>query len=152
MKRRLTRRTCAIALLYSAILLGLPSIALIFHHQGTAKVAQAQDMTGMAMPAMTMADLITHWAQTAGAFHSDGVTRTYYISADEVVWDYAPDGRNEITGKPFDRVADTYVASGVGRIGSRYVKCLYRGYTDAHLPAPAEAARRRGLPRASSAR
>ena len=46
-----------------------------------------------------------------------------------MVWDYAPDGRNEITGKPFDQVADTYVKSGVGRIGSKYVKCLYRGYT-----------------------
>ena len=59
------------------------------------------------------------------------MTRTYYIGADEVVWDYAPDGRNEITGKPFDQVADTYVKSGPGRIGSKYLKCLYRGYTDA---------------------
>ena len=25
-----------------------------------------------------------------GAFHSDGTTRTYYISADQVDWDYAP--------------------------------------------------------------
>ena len=142
MKRRLTRRTCAIVLLYSAILLGLPSIALIFHHQGTAKVAQAQDMTGMAMPAMTMADQSTHWAQTAGQpFHTDGVTRTYYIGADQVVWDYAPRHRNEITGRPFDPVADTYVKSGPARIGSRYLKCLYRAYTDAsfrHLkPRPA---------------
>ena len=49
-------------------------------------------------------------------FHSDGTTRTYYIAADQVVWDYAPKGRNEITGKPFDDVADTYVKS--GRAGS----------------------------------
>jgi len=59
-----------------------------------------------------------------------GRTRTYYIGADRVVWDYAPAGRNEITGEPFDRAADTWVRSGPGRIGSRYVKCLYRGYTD----------------------
>ena len=63
-------------------------------------------------------------------FHSDGVTRTYYIAADQVVWDYAPKGRNEITGKPFDDVADTYVKSGQGRIGSKYLKCVYHGYTD----------------------
>src|SRR5262249_41859016 len=59
-----------------------------------------------------------------------GKVRTYYIGADEVVWNYAPRGRNEITGQPFDAVADTYVKAGRGRIGSRYLKCLYRGYTD----------------------
>jgi FtsP/CotA-like multicopper oxidase with cupredoxin domain len=66
-----------------------------------------------------------------GGFRSDGISRTYYISADEVVWNYAAAGYNRITGKPFDEVADTYVKSGPGRIGSRYLKCLYRGYTDA---------------------
>jgi FtsP/CotA-like multicopper oxidase with cupredoxin domain len=67
-----------------------------------------------------------------------GRTRTYYVGADEVVWDYAPAGRNEITGEPFDRSAETWVRPGPGRIGSRYLKCLYRGYTDssfAHLSA-----------------
>ena len=29
------------------------------------------------------------------------VTRTYYIAADEVAWDYAPSGINEISGEPF---------------------------------------------------
>jgi hypothetical protein len=29
------------------------------------------------------------------------VTRTYYIAADEVEWDYAPGGSNPITGMPF---------------------------------------------------
>jgi FtsP/CotA-like multicopper oxidase with cupredoxin domain len=86
-------------------------------------------MAGMDMGAMQGAG---YWQDVSGGgFHSDGVTRTYYISADKVVWDYAPQGTNEITGKPFDDVADTYVKSGPGRIGSRYVKCLYRGYTDA---------------------
>ena len=86
-------------------------------------------MAGMDMGAMQGA---SYWQDVSGGgFQSDGVTRTYYISADKVVWDYAPQGTNEITGKPFDDVADTYVNSGPGRIGSRYVKCLYRGYTDA---------------------
>lgn len=26
-------------------------------------------------------------------------TRTYYIAADEIMWDYAPDGINKITGR-----------------------------------------------------
>jgi hephaestin len=59
------------------------------------------------------------------------VTRTYFIGADVAAWNYTPSGRNQITGKPFDEVADTYVQSGPGRIGSTYDKCLYRGYTDA---------------------
>jgi FtsP/CotA-like multicopper oxidase with cupredoxin domain len=71
-----------------------------------------------------------------GGFRSDGITRTYYIGADEAVWDYAPAGYNRITGKPFDEVADTYVKPGPGRIGSRYIKCLYRGYTDATFRHP----------------
>jgi hephaestin len=74
----------------------------------------------------------SYWTNdvAGAAFHDDGVTRTYYISSDPVVWNYAPDGTNEITGKPFDAVAATYTEGGPGRIGSRYLKCLYRGYTD----------------------
>ena len=30
-----------------------------------------------------------------------GQTRTYYIAADEVKWDFAPTGINQMTGKPF---------------------------------------------------
>jgi hypothetical protein len=72
-----------------------------------------------------------YWREVADApFRSDGVTRTYYISADVVVWDYAPSERNAITGAPFDEVANTYVKSGPGRIGSKYLKCIYRGYTN----------------------
>ncbi|MDR6863647.1 multicopper oxidase domain-containing protein [Phycicoccus sp. 3266] len=79
-----------------------------------------------------------YWDRQVGGapFRSNGVTRTYYISADVVPWNYAPAGRNEITGKPFDSVANTYVAAGPGRIGSTYDKCLYRGYTDASFTHP----------------
>ena len=103
-------------------------------------------MGGMDMGAMQGA---SYWQDVSGgAFHSDGTTRTYYISADQVDWDYAPAGMNEITGKPFDDVADTYVKTGPGRIGSTYEKCLYRGYTDgtfAHLKAQAPDERYLGL-------
>jgi len=33
-----------------------------------------------------------------------GKTRTYYVAADEVNWDYAPSGRDEAMGHPFDEV------------------------------------------------
>jgi hephaestin len=65
-----------------------------------------------------------------------GVTRTYFIAADEVVWDYAPLGFNNITGQPFDDTANVYLQNGPDRIGRKYVKALYREYTDgtfAHL-------------------
>jgi hephaestin len=58
-------------------------------------------------------------------------TRVYYIAADHVQWNYAPDGRNDITGQPFDDTANTFVQAGPDRIGSTYVKSLYREYTDA---------------------
>lgn len=59
-----------------------------------------------------------------------GQVRTYFIAADEVVWDYAPTGINGITGQPFDDVANVFVANGPDRIGRRYIKALYREYTD----------------------
>src|SRR5919205_3523434 len=60
-----------------------------------------------------------------------GQAHTYYIAADEVAWDYAPSGRNQITGQPFDDVANTYVQRGPERIGRVYRKAVYREYTDA---------------------
>ncbi|MFC8501762.1 multicopper oxidase domain-containing protein [Pedococcus sp. NPDC057267] len=79
-----------------------------------------------------------YWNSEVGGapFRSNGVTRTYYISADVVPWNYAPAGRNLITGEPFDPVAEPYVASGPGRIGSVYDKCLYRGYSDSSFAHP----------------
>jgi FtsP/CotA-like multicopper oxidase with cupredoxin domain len=62
-----------------------------------------------------------------------GVQRTYFIAADEVTWDYAPLGFNRITGEPFDETANVYVQNGPDRIGSKYVKALYREYTDGNF-------------------
>jgi hephaestin len=58
-------------------------------------------------------------------------TRTYFIAAEDVVWNYAPQGRNIIEGKPFDDTADVFVKRGPHRIGPRYHKALYVQYTDA---------------------
>src|SRR3954471_13363804 len=58
-------------------------------------------------------------------------TRVYYIAADHVRWDYAPDGRNDITGQPFDDTAGVFTAPGPDRVGTVYLKSLYREYTDA---------------------
>ena len=59
----------------------------------------------------------------------DARTRTYFIAADEVSWDYVPGGRDEIAGAPY---ADTaFFAKGKPRpMSTVYKKMLYREYTD----------------------
>jgi len=59
-----------------------------------------------------------------------GQTRVYYIAADEVQWDYAPSGSNQITGEPFGDTENVFVQNGPQRIGKVYIKAQYREYTD----------------------
>lgn len=70
-------------------------------------------------------------SQPKSSIPEGGKTRTYYIAADELDWDYAPLGLNRITGKPFDDTANTYVQNGPDRIGKVYKKAQYRQYTNA---------------------
>jgi len=110
-----------------ALVLGLGSTAWAATSVRATVDARARGMAGMSMGTTTGQ---AYWSSVAGKrFVSTGVTRTYYISADEVAWNFAPSGHNQITGKAFDTVADVFVRSGPGRIGSVYNKCLYRGYT-----------------------
>jgi manganese oxidase len=51
-----------------------------------------------------------------------GVTRKHYIMSEEVKWNYAPKGRNGITGEPFGDAEAIFVTD---FIGSTYLKCLY---------------------------
>jgi FtsP/CotA-like multicopper oxidase with cupredoxin domain len=68
-------------------------------------------------------------ALALGAARREGVTRTYYIAADEVEWDYAPTGRDEMMGHAIDS-AEMSVANGPAGIASRFLKARYREYTD----------------------
>jgi FtsP/CotA-like multicopper oxidase with cupredoxin domain len=61
---------------------------------------------------------------------SQALQRNYFIAADEVIWDYAPTGINQITGQPFGEQENVFVQQGPDRIGRRYIKALYREYTD----------------------
>jgi manganese oxidase len=57
--------------------------------------------------------------------------RVYYIAADEVVWDYAPSyPENPIMGEPFGSEESVYLKQGDDRVGRRYLKAVYREYTD----------------------
>ena len=68
-----------------------------------------------------------------GAARSDagGQLRKYFIQAEEAVWDYAPDRRDRVAGTRFGDDAGVFVERSRERIGSRYRKALFRGYTDA---------------------
>ena len=56
-------------------------------------------------------------------------TRTYYIAADEVAWDYVPGGRDEIAGRPY--VDTAFFGNATPRpVSTVYQKVLYHEYTD----------------------
>lgn len=68
-------------------------------------------------------------ANSTGA--STGATHTYYIAADEVTWDFAPQNRNLASGRSFGAEEAPWVATGPHRLGKVLKKALYREYTDA---------------------
>ena len=59
--------------------------------------------------------------------------RVYYIAAEEVEWDYAPTGMNQVTGipTPFGDMENTYLKRDTNRIGNKNIKAIYVEYTDA---------------------
>jgi len=61
---------------------------------------------------------------------AQGHIRTYYIAADEVLWSYAPVGRDVMMGKPFSALERPYSVRDRNHIGSKYWKAVYREYTD----------------------
>jgi FtsP/CotA-like multicopper oxidase with cupredoxin domain len=65
----------------------------------------------------------------AESSRSLGKTRTYFIAADTITWDYVPGARDEITGSPY---ADTaFFGKAKPRpVSTSYRKVLYREYTD----------------------
>lgn len=73
-------------------------------------------------------------AASAGAARADatgpGTVRTYYVAAEEVEWDYAPTGMNQMRGTSFDDQASVFVERSSTRIGRVYIKAVYREYTD----------------------
>lgn len=70
------------------------------------------------------------WSASLRAQSPAGKTRVYYVAADEVNWDYAPTGRDEAMGHPFDALQKVYTESGPHQIGRVYKKAIYREYTD----------------------
>jgi FtsP/CotA-like multicopper oxidase with cupredoxin domain len=80
----------------------------------------------LALVAAAVAVVLTRSASTSAA---TGKTRTHYIAADPVDWDYAPGGKN-VLGEHFDADAGTFLDGGDDRIGRIDRKSVYREYTD----------------------
>src|SRR5512147_2509000 len=57
-------------------------------------------------------------------------TRTYYVAADVVVWDYTPLGRNGITNAEWTEAQRPLVEAGAMHVGHLAKKAIYREYTD----------------------
>jgi FtsP/CotA-like multicopper oxidase with cupredoxin domain len=71
-----------------------------------------------------LAALVGTLVVLASAHPSQARERTYYIAADEVVWNYAPSGRDLIEQKPLPALMPL-------QLGWSYRKAVYREYTDA---------------------
>lgn len=59
-------------------------------------------------------------------------TRVYYVAAEEVIWDYAPQDQNVTMGRPFNEDEEVFVVGDRDHlIGDTYKKALFVEYTDA---------------------
>lgn len=114
MRRRLVLRRSVVPFGVGATVLAASIVAAVMIARSSGASAEAATpMSGMTST-MSM-EGSSYWRAVSGAaFPSDGRTRTYYIRADEVVWNYAPLGRNMISGRPFDAVAIRMSSRGRG--------------------------------------
>jgi Multicopper oxidase/Right handed beta helix region len=69
--------------------------------------------------------------QPAPKNRTRGQTRTYYIAADELDWDYAPSGTDQIHGEKFHFQDDPGSKGTLNPNATTYRKALFREYTDA---------------------
>ncbi len=116
--------------------LSLPFLAILTFSIlscGVTALAQGDSMAMAKVKTKTKAKTKTESTPNGS---SRGQTRTYYIAADEVKWDYVPGGMDGITGKPFSSVGLFAGGRSPGAkpvekpVSTSYVKALYREYTD----------------------
>ncbi|KAL8191120.1 UNVERIFIED_CONTAM: hephaestin-like 1, partial [Gekko kuhli] len=80
------------------------------------------------MPSVKQVLTCTVWLLVLG----EATDRIYYLGIVEEYWDYAPTGKNLITGKNLteDEEAIMFVKRGPDRIGRVYKKAIFREFTD----------------------
>ena len=71
-----------------------------------------------------------------------GKTRTYYIAAEEIDWNYIPDGKDMMMKAAWDKYQRVFTTPAINQIGCTYHKAVFREYTDdtfqTRKPRPAE--------------
>jgi FtsP/CotA-like multicopper oxidase with cupredoxin domain len=72
------------------------------------------------------------WSQEVATAH-EGQVRTHYIAVDEVEWDYAPSGIDQMTGMSFDHMSQLWTEQASNRIGKLYRKAVYHEYADVNF-------------------
>lgn len=60
----------------------------------------------------------------------EGQIRTFHIAADDVGWDYAPAGKDLISGEDFNEIQSWFAVASDYRLGRKLKKALYYEYTD----------------------
>ncbi|KAM9316481.1 ceruloplasmin-like [Gastrophryne carolinensis] len=66
-------------------------------------------------------------------WQSSAKVREYFITAEEIIWNYGPTSINQFTGKKLDEPdsdSATFFEKSDNRIGGSYKKVVYREYTD----------------------
>ena len=62
--------------------------------------------------------------------------REYFVAAEEIEWDYAPQNKNLVTDAPFTPEELVFMASDSNRIGHKYMKAKYKLYSDNSFTTP----------------
>ena len=99
-----------------------------------------QARVNRAVPAFVL--LLAAACAPSGQGSARPMTRTYYVAAEEVEWDFTPSGRNLISNADWDDVQRPFVTAGDMHVGHLARKAIYREYTDSTFstlkPRPAE--------------
>ncbi len=80
--------------------------------------------------ALSAALVLGSFAMTGQPEAARAADRTHYIAAEEVEWDYAPAGYDQMMGQAFTEDQTIFVENGNGQMGRIYRKVIYREYTD----------------------
>ncbi|MCI4391509.1 hypothetical protein PGIGA_G00135300 [Pangasianodon gigas] len=76
---------------------------------------------------------VSSCGNTAPTVPSAGHVRRYYIAAEEILWEYAPSGKNRLTNRPLnekDSDSEEFFSTNDGKLGGKYWKVRYIEYHD----------------------
>jgi FtsP/CotA-like multicopper oxidase with cupredoxin domain len=84
----------------------------------------------------SMAAMLVLWLAAACAYGQKKAAasaphvRTYYIAAEEIDWDYTPDGNDAMMNSDFTGYSKVFTEHRADRIGRTYRKAVFHEYTD----------------------